>query len=200
MKNAVLLAALALAGGARAQLQVNPQAGINLTDLTADQPYVESRAAVGAQLGADIRIGGRFYFQPGAFFGRSAIAVKYANTDTTVLEDNLVRTTAKVKALMGYNIIHRDVLKLRFNAGPTYEALLSVDNKDDEIAFNKDEYNAGSFNMDAGIGLDLGLMSLETGASYGLSQAYKDAGELTENARYFTFYLTVGIVFGSSGN
>jgi hypothetical protein len=199
-KPAMLIALLALASAAQAQLQVNPQLGITLTDLTNDQPGVESKAAVGFQLGADLRVGGRFYFQPGAHFGRSATTVKYAFSDTTVIEDNLIRTTLKAKALVGFNLIHSDAFKLRVNAGPTYEVLLSVDSKDDEIEFNKDDYNAGSFNMDAGVGVDLAILTAETGISYGLSNAYKDAGELTSDVRYFTFYVTLGVVIGSAGD
>lgn len=200
MKKALILPVLlALSGVLQAQLQINPQLGMVLTDLTDDQPGVESKAAIGFQLGADLRIGGRFYFQPGAHIGRSATTVKYAFTDTTVIEDDLIRTTAKLKALVGFNLIHRSAFKLRLNAGPTYDVLLSVDNKDDKIAFNRDDYNAGSFNMDAGAGIDLLMMSAETGISYGLSNAYKDAGELQAKAKYFTFYLTIGIVIGKAG-
>ncbi len=196
LKSALPIALLAVASSCHAQLKVNPQLGVLFTDLTEDLPGVESKAAVGVQLGLDLRIGDRFYFQPGGHFGRSATTVKYTFTDTTVIEDNLIRTTAKFKALVGYDLIHRSVFKLRVNAGPTYEALLSVDSKDDEIAFNKDDYNAGSFNMDAGVGLDLAMMSAEAGISYGLSRAYKDAGELEGKAKYFTFYITLGIVIG----
>lgn len=200
MKKALVLPVLlALSGVLHAQLQINPQLGMVFTDLTDDQPGVESKAAIGFQLGADLRIGGRFYFQPGAHLGRSATTVKYAFTDTTVIEDDLIRTTAKLKALVGFNLIHRSAFKLRLNAGPTYDVLLSVDNKDDKIAFNRDDYNAGSFNMDAGAGIDLLMMSVETGISYGLSNAYKDAGELQAKAKYFTFYLTIGIVIGKAG-
>lgn len=196
LKSALPIALLAVASSCHAQLKGNPQLGVLFTDLTEDLPGVESKAAVGVQLGLDLRIGDRFYFQPGGHFGRSATTVKYTFTDTTVIEDNLIRTTAKFKALVGYDLIHRSVFKLRVNAGPTYEALLSVDSKDDEIAFNKDDYNAGSFNMDAGVGLDLAMMSAEAGISYGLSRAYKDAGELEGKAKYFTFFITLGIVIG----
>jgi len=183
-----------------AQLQFNPQVGGSFTDLTNDPNGITTKAAFGFLLGADMRIGDRIYFQPGVFFGRNATVVKVANGDTATVEDNLIRTTFKVKALAGFNIIHKEAFKLRVNAGPTYEVLLSVDSKDDKIQFNKDDYNAGSFNMDAGVGLDISLLTLESGISYGLSNTYKDSGELKSDSKYFTYYLTIGLVFGSSGN
>lgn len=192
---AVLITAVATA-----QFAVNPQIGVNFTQLTNPSNSYTSKSAAGFQLGADLRIGDRLYFQPGAFFGRSATVIKQNQADTLILEDNLIRTTAKVKALMGYNLIHNDGFKLRVNVGPTYEALLSVDSKDDKIEFNKKNYSSGSFNIDAGVGLDLSIITLETGVSYGLSKAYKDDGALSGNAKYFTFYATLGLVFGGGGN
>ncbi|MGB6046774.1 MAG: outer membrane beta-barrel protein [Flavobacteriales bacterium] len=185
-----------LATAASAQLKVNPQIGGTFTNLTNNPAGVTTSAAFGFQLGADLRLGDRLYFQPGAYFGRSATLVELNYADTSVIEDNLIRTTAKVKAMLGYNIIHGGTFKLRVNAGPTYEALLSVDNKDDNIAFNKDNYNGGSFNMDAGLGIDIAVLTLETGVSYGLSNAYKDQGQLMGDAKYFTWYATLGLVFG----
>lgn len=185
-----------LATAASAQLKVNPQIGGNFTNLTHTPSGVATSAAFGFQLGADFRIGDRLYFQPGAYFGRSATLVKLSYLDTSVIKDNLIRTTAKVKALLGYNIIHEGNFKLRVNVGPTYEALLSVDSKDDKIAFNKKDYNGGSFNMDAGLGVDISVLTLETGVSYGLSNAYKDQGKLMGDSKYFTWYATLGLVFG----
>lgn len=197
MKTRNLVLALALAAGAQAaqaQISFNPQVGANFTQLTNMPSGMVSSAAVGWQVGADFRLGERFYFQPGAYFGRSATYIKFTPLDTVFIEDNMIRTTAKVKALVGYNIIHDDNFKLRVNAGPTYEALLSIDSKDDKIAFNKKDYNGGSFNLDAGLGVDIWKISLETGVSYGLSNAYKDSGKFMQDAKYFTWYATVGLV------
>lgn len=196
LRNFVLPLCAAAIGTASAQLAVNPQLGINYTNLTNTPSAVVTSAAVGFQLGADLRLGDRLYFQPGAFFGRSATVIKFSPLDTSFIEDNLIRTTAKVKALVGYNIVHGEAFRLRVNAGPTYEALLSVDSKDDKIAFNKSDYNGGSFNMDAGLGIDVAFLTLETGVSYGLSNAYKDEGKFLSDSKYFTWYATLGFVIG----
>ena len=195
----ILLTATVAIGAtwANAQFAINPQLGLNFTDLTDDPTSVTTKAAVGFQVGADLRLGDRLYFQPGAYFGRSATVVKSTIIDTAIVEDNLIRTTAKVKALMGFNLVHNDAFKLRVNVGPTYDVLLSVDSKDSRIDFNKDDYNAGSFNMDAGVGADIAMFTVETGVSYGLSKAYKDTDQLRSDAKYFTYYATIGLVFGN---
>lgn len=195
-RNLVLsLLCVATGHAAQAQFAVNPQAGINFTQLTNTPSGIVSSGSMGWQLGADFRLGDRFYFQPGAFFGRSVTYIKFTPLDTVYVDD-MIRTTAKVKALVGYNLIHREGFKLRVNAGPTYEALLSIDSKDDKIAFNKKDYNGGSFNLDAGLGVDIWKISLEGGLSYGLSNAYKDSGKFMKDSKYFTWYATVGIVLG----
>ncbi|MBP8823283.1 MAG: outer membrane beta-barrel protein [Flavobacteriales bacterium] len=200
IRSLLIPALAAISNFTMGQFAVNPQLGVNFTRLTNTPAGVTSSAAAGFQLGADLRLGDRLYFQPGAFFGRSATYVKLSPQDTVTMEDNLIRTTAKVKALMGYNLVHGDAFRLRVNAGPTYEALLSVDNKDDQIAFNKDDYNGGSFNLDAGLGLDLVFITLEGGLSYGLSNAYKDEGKLLSASKYFTWYATLGFVIGGGRN
>ncbi|HRO38904.1 MAG TPA: outer membrane beta-barrel protein [Flavobacteriales bacterium] len=196
LRNLALPVFAAVFGTADAQVAVNPQIGANFTRLTNTPSNIVSSASFGWQLGADFRLGDRLYFQPGAFFGRSATVIKFTPLDTSFIEDNLIRTTAKVKALLGYNLIHGDAFRLRVNAGPTYEALLSVDSKDDKIAFNKSDYNGGSFNLDAGLGFDVAFLTLETGVSYGLSNAYKDEGKFLSDSKYFTWYATLGVVIG----
>lgn len=196
LRNLALPVFAAVFGTADAQVAVNPQIGANFTRLTNTPSDIVSSASFGWQLGADFRLGDRLYFQPGAFFGRSATVIKFTPLDTSFIEDNLIRTTAKVKALLGYNLIHGDAFRLRVNAGPTYEALLSVDSKDDKIAFNKSDYNGGSFNLDAGLGFDVAFLTLETGVSYGLSNAYKDEGKFLSESKYFTWYATLGFVIG----
>ena len=201
MKKLVTLAALGLSCAATAQFQMNPQLGINACKLAGDDvPGLEYKAKIGWQLGIDFRIGDRFYLQPGVHFIRTATAVKYTFSDTAVLEDDWIRSSVKAKLLVGYNLIHDETFKLRLNAGPTYDVLLSVDHKDEDIAFDEENYNAGSFNMDAGLGLDIWIVSVETGVSYGLSNSYKDTDQLSNDSKYFTWYLSAGIVLGSSGN
>lgn len=122
-RNLVLsLLCVATAQAVSAQFAVNPQLGANFTQLTNTPSGFASSASFGWQVGADFRLGDRFYFQPGAFFGRSVTLIKFTPLDTIFIEDNMIRTTAKVKALVGYNLIHSEGFRLRVNAGPTYEA------------------------------------------------------------------------------
>ncbi|MFZ1617431.1 MAG: hypothetical protein WAT41_08800, partial [Flavobacteriales bacterium] len=59
----ILLSAtvIGMATAAMAQLKVNPQLGAVFTDLSNDPSGVTTKAAVGFQVGSDLRLGDRLY-------------------------------------------------------------------------------------------------------------------------------------------
>ncbi|MBS1583734.1 MAG: outer membrane beta-barrel protein [Bacteroidetes bacterium] len=194
-----LITALACSSflAAAAQFQLNPQIGLTYQDLTSGTTGTTFKGAVGWQLGADMRIGDRLFFQPGAFLGRNATVISVDDGEHNTIENDLVRTNLKLKALAGYRIIDGYNFDLRFMAGPSYDVLLSVDNKNDAIGWNKGDFNNGSFNIDAGLGFDLGYFTLEPSASFGLSRAFKDTPALKDlSSKYITYGLTIGVNFG----
>ena len=174
----------AILGVAQAQFQVNPQLGVTYQHMTDAQETVDYKAAVGWQVGADLRIGDRVFFQPGAMFGQNTTIVSYVQNDEVVEEDN--------------RIVDGELFDLRVMVGPTYDVLLSVDNKDDQIDWNEGNFNDGSFNIDAGLGFDMGWFTLEPSVSFGLSRAFKETDNLENiNSKYLTYGLTMGLNFGN---
>ncbi len=179
-----------------AQVAIHPQVGIANTTLTPEQEGVQYKAKVGVLAGADLRIGQRVYFQPGAFFVSAKTAVSAG--DTLMTEDQLTWNSMKLKALMGYNLLDGDDFRLRINAGATYNWLLSATGKDENIKVVMDDINTGTWSADAGLGIDVTLFTLDGGVSYGLSKVYKEKDGFSNDARYFTYYATVGVVLGGS--
>lgn len=179
-----------------AQLAINPQVGIDMTKLSGDDDLLNYSAEVGFMIGGDLRFGSRFYFQPGAFYISSSTAT---SVDGVVDMDNSLKTSKmKLKGLVGYNLIDGDAFRLRLNGGPTYNFILNVSDDDGSIEDWKDSFNSGSFNLDAGLGADISIITLESGISYGMSKAFKDQDNFSSDAKYFTFYVTAGLVFGGS--
>ncbi|MFZ1686480.1 MAG: outer membrane beta-barrel protein [Flavobacteriales bacterium] len=196
MKKIILpLAVVSLAATANAQFQVNPQLGINFQRITNPPVGSTYAARAGFLLGTDFRIGNRAYFQPGAFIGRNSTFVEYS--DTVLQTGRLVRTNLKLKALVGYRIIDTYQFDLRFGVGPTYDVLLSRDMKDSDIAWNEGDFNTGSWNLDAALGLDMGHFTVEPGISFGLSRVFNDNQNVKDiDSRYLTYGLTIGLNFG----
>lgn len=205
----LLGAVLAMSATSVAQFQINPQLGVTFQNLTDTPENAEYKANVGFLLGADARIGGALYLQPGVFYGRNATTVSYLVPDVsdpnnptatteTVIEDDLVRSILKLRAMLGYKLVNEESFKLRLAVGPSYDVLMSVDNKDDKIEWNKGDFNDGSFNLEAGLGFDLAIVTLEPGVAFGMSKVFSDNPAVNDiDSKYFTFYFTAGIVFGN---
>jgi hypothetical protein len=189
-----------------AQWQINPQIGLTYQNLTDAPEGAEYKAKAGWILGLDARVGETFYLQPGLFFGRNATTVTVSAEDpnnpgsgtTTTIEDDLVRSYARLRLMGGWKLINGDAFKLRLAVGPSYDFLLSVDDKDDKLDLDEADFTNGSFNLDAAVGMDFAIFTVEPGMSFGLSQAYEDNVRTQEiDSKYLTFSLTVGLVFGS---
>ncbi len=198
MKKTIIIAALGtLMGSATAQFQVNPQFGINYQGITNATEGTEFKAGLGWQLGADLRFGDRLFFQPGAFFGRSATVVQRSAQDALLIEDDLVRTNLRLKSMFGYRIIDTYQFDVRFAMGPTYDVLLSVDDRNDHIGYGMGDFRRGSLNLDAALGIDMGHFTVEPSASFGLSNVFKDNPAVQDiGSRYLTYGLTIGINIG----
>jgi hypothetical protein len=204
MKKTIIMLTVVSALGANAQVQINPQAGVTFQHLTDAPDGVTYKAAVGWQLGADARFGDRFFLQPGAFLGRSITAVtttvptENGAAGSVEVEDDLVRTNLKLRAQLGYRIIDSYQFDLRFMLGPSYDVLMSIDDREGNLTWNEGDFNDGSFNLDAGIGFDMGLVSLSPTASFGLSRVLKDDPALSEiSSKYITYGLTLGFNIGN---
>lgn len=208
MERKVLSSALLLfAASVHAQFQLNPQLGVTFQNLTDAPEGVEYRANVGFLVGLDARIGDALYVQPGAFFGRSATTVTFAEpipdpnnpgaTITTEIEDGLVRSMLKMRAMLGYKLVNKEDFKLRLAVGPSYDVLLSVDDKNDRPTFDQNNFNDGTWNLEAGFGMDVWRFSFEPGVALGLSRVYRDNPVFRDiDSKYFTFYFTAGLIIG----
>jgi hypothetical protein len=197
-KHLLILAITTIGGGAQAQFQVNPQFGVNYQQITKPSTATDYKAGMGWLLGADLRIGDRLFFQPGAFVGRSATVIQQSLNDTLLIEDDLVRTNLKLKAMVGYRIIDTYQFDLRFAMGPTYDVLLSVDDRNDRIGYNGGDFRNGSLNIDAALGLDMGLFTMEPSVSFGLSRVFEDNPTVQDlGSKYLTYGMTIGINLGN---
>jgi hypothetical protein len=207
MRTILVPLALLAVTTASAQFQLNPQLGVTFQNLTDAPQGAEYRANVGLVVGVDGRIGDALYIQPGVFFGRNATTVTYPQpiadpnnpgaTITTDIEDNLIRSVLKLRTMLGYKLVNEEQFKLRIAVGPSYDVLMSTDLRDDKIDWNEGDFKQGSFNVEAGLGLDIAFLTFEPGVAFGLSRVFEDNAVVGDiNSRYFTFYFTAGIVLG----
>jgi hypothetical protein len=187
-----------VAGTVAAQIQFNPQLGLTLQTMTDAPADVAYKGAVGWQLGADVRFGDRSYFQPGIFLNRNA-TVFSSSSNTFTFEEDVVRTNLRLRAMLGYRIIDSYQFDLRFAFGPSYDVLMGVNRGD--LGFSRNDFNNGSFNLDAGLGFDMGYFTMEPGASFGLSRVFTENPQVKDiTSRYITYGLTIGVNIGNDDN
>lgn len=187
-----------------AQMKINPQVGFTFQSLSDDKVntnysgVVEAdfTADLGFMAGADFRFGSQVYFQPGLFYSKNGTISKFKGDSLTAneIKNELTRSALKMKALMGVDLVHKEGFKIRLNAGPTYDLILDVENSSKN--FDQSNYTNGSFNLDAGLGVDIWFISAELGYSYGLTEAYESKDDLSFESKYTAFYISVGVVFG----
>ena len=194
----LLVATILLTNMAMAQIQVNPQIGLTIQNISKPPAGIDYEGGLGFKVGTDVRIGKRFYFQPGLFYSKSATVIKFTDVDTVQIKDNLIRTSLDAKALVGFRVVNKAGFGLRLMAGPSYDFLLSVDSKENTFDPKKSDFNSGSFNLDAGVGVDIWFLTGELGYRYGLTNAYKDNNNNVGNldSKYLSFYFSLGILIG----
>lgn len=199
MKKILLITALAVSTFmGHAQFQINPQLGVNYQHLTSPSANTNYKAAMGWMVGLDLRFGDRAYIQPGAFLGRGATVVQHQFSDTLTIEDDLVRTSLKLRTMVGYRIVDSYQFDLRFAIGPSYDVLMSVDDRQGNISWDKADFSKGSWNIDAALGFDMGLVSVEPSVSFGLSKVFNENLAVSDiGSKYLTYGLTVGFIIGN---
>jgi hypothetical protein len=189
----LVLSAFIISTPLAAQFQLNPQIGVNFTDVDVDlndligvDPKTEGKA--GILVGADLRLGQRFYVQPGLFVVGSKIVYSF-NDD----EYEVSRWGARLKGQLGYKLID-DAFTLRVMGGPSYDFELGI-NSDNNPYFDEDDFKGGIFSLDAGIGVDILFLTAELGYSWAFTETF-DTDFFDNEPRYETIYFTVGLVFG----
>lgn len=210
----VLLLLFLLAQQGYSQIRINPQGGISLLSIESANyrdvnTLVEGNfsAEIGVMSGVDFRLGKRLYFQPGIFYSKS---VSLANLKETVFApndsvvsvsyyaDKLLRTTIRAKTLVGFNLINKRLFKLRLLAGPTYDFLVGASNDGTEINIDTRNFEKGTFNIDAALGLDIYILTIEAGLTQGLTEAFDKSKFYGFDSKYSGYYITLGVLLGKT--
>jgi hypothetical protein len=191
----LLLAGLVQTGSAQSALTMNPQVGlIGVRTSKTPRAAVNTNHKLGWMVGTDFRLGQRGYIQPGVFLTGSKTV--YSTEDTLFLdEEEVARTSLRLKAMAGYKLVHKENFALRLAVGPTYDFLVSI-NDDDNRAITDDNLRNGTFNLDATLGMDISIFTLDFGYSYGFTSVYQDGSGFNANAKYQGIYATLGLAFG----
>lgn len=174
---------------AQAQWVLNPQVGSNIATPYNLSDGLTRDSKSGWLVGADLRLGGRLYFQPGMFY--SLTQVKFTYDDGVAVSSDYTRQSGKLKAMLGVVVVQGLSAKLRAFAGPTCDVHFNINDHDSPFIREEDAKRA-AFNIDMGVGLDFWRFSGEIGYSRGLTNAFKNS-----DGQFGEFYASVGILIGN---
>ena len=194
MKTASILSAalIFIVIQSNAQKQWNPQIGLSFQNLTKPDSGWSYKPNTGYLVGLDARFGKGFYFQPGVFYVKQVTIVEDASKESA----KLISSNLRLKTYAGLNIINGEELKVRINAGASFDYVMSVkDDKSDYDVFQKSDFSPWVINGGIAAGVDFLHLSAELGIVNELNQAFKDK-EYTPDSKYISYYLTLGFVLG----
>jgi hypothetical protein len=177
---------------ASAQFSIRPQLGYNSSSFTDNFSDISIDKDGGFQFGIDVQIGKQFYVQPGLFWESANNSLRdMLNQNTSSFNVDRI----KVPLLFGYRLLGPEVAGLvdaRIFTGP--HASFVVDrNIKEESLLKKNDFQDAVYGWNVGVGLDLAILFVDAGYSFGLSKVFKN---LEPDARNNMFYANVGLRLG----
>lgn len=181
----LILMLFLVSGAIDAQISINPKAGLNYL-WVGSQPKALSKegAEPGFQFGGDLRIGKRFYFQPGFYIVRSGVKTQ-SLSDITQLDEGKA-THFKIPVNVGYKLLNTPILKFRIYGGGVATRFQKVSAKSDLSA---SLYQPWYYGANVGAGLDFLLFSIDAGYEMGLTNYFVGV----DNSRPNMFMISIGI-------
>jgi hypothetical protein len=161
---------------ANAQTQINPVIGMNFSTLANTPDELQTEARLGWHFGVNMRIGDRFYFQPGVHYAQ-------LNSELTSVEDGQSVTDTSFKSnigvlriplLAGLRIFSNEDKEALFNvnihAGIATELVMAVD--EDKTGLTKDDFTSPIFAAVFGAGIDFLFLTFDIDYELGLTPVF----------------------------
>lgn len=182
------------------KLKVQPHAGIHAssTNTGTDSILTNNDMRGGYNVGLDFRLGGYdswVYFQPGAHFYQARMDI-YSLDDFTE-SDNYQKAEMQVSQLkfpmnLGFYLTGSDgLMKVRASAGLTPSMI--VEQSETKLKSQDTEFSTFGVGVNAGVGIDLAILTLDLRYEYGSTKIYKSA-----NANMNFLSLTAGFIIPPS--
>jgi hypothetical protein len=164
---AIFLVSIVLAGAASAgSLHINPQLAITGTNQQTDQIQVSDKSKVGWMLGANMRFGGMPYFSPGLYFQKTSLEISGLDSlGVSDITDVIGATSIYLPLKVGVSVIG-----IRVFAGPSLTIMTGVD--DNAFGITKDDYKDTHTGLEAGLGFNISIISIDASYEKGLSAVY----------------------------
>ena len=173
------------------QTLLSPKVGLGLLQLNENPNGLSNKVDIGFQAGLDLRMGRRFYWQPGLFYSTNTVAM-VDSSQFSLGDNSTVSKYLKFKLLGGIHLVNKEGFRLRLNAGPTVNYLLKVQSENESLALiRKEDYKSTLLNFEAGGGLDIWFLTFDVGYNFSFTKLFNFN---TVDSRLVGAYIYAGIV------
>jgi len=166
-----LCVSLAFSASLRAQFNFGARAGLTSQQLTIEEAFTDTEGRLSLFLGGFIRYGEDLFVQPELNWARKVTQVTFSGV---VFDDasteKLGFHTLNLPVMIGYKLISSEdgSSSVRLMAGPVIDFLLKVEDNDFQLV--RKDFNTTTMAVEAGVGLDLWILTLDARYNLGLSQ------------------------------
>jgi hypothetical protein len=193
----VIIVILLIAFGAAVQAQgifsLGPKVGYNSYKLTTNMDSVQASIKNSFQIGAFMRIGSKFYFQPEANYQVSESTLNQT-IGTTVQSQDVTLKSIKVPALIGWKLINKSAFNFRLMAGPALTFIL--DKKLDPSQMDEfwpiqsvEDIKNSAWSVQMGAGMDVFFLTMDVRYEMGINNIYNGSSEVDMKNNMFNVSL-----------
>jgi len=180
------------------------KAGYNANKLSVNIDSVSSEFKSGMQLGVFFRAGKRFFVQPEVEYSLQGAEYIFNDpSNTGSWHQRITIGSIDIPVLLGVKIINGEKFNLRVNLGPAVSFVTNRQVKDlNEVVpgpITSSEINSVNWSIQAGLGADLWMFTLDLRYQGGLNEIIKDVKQGTQNwtfgSKNNVFLVSVGFKF-----
>jgi len=188
MRKLFLLAvAVLVASVSFGQAAFKPSIGLSLNNFSGESG--DFKAKPGAQIGASVAFGKKFYVEPGVFYASKS--TEFVSSESSDVTEDLIVKGIRVPLAVGVGILGNEetVASLRAFGGASGFFVTGVGD-----GLDKDNVTSPSWGAFAGVGVDFWIAFAEISYEWSLSDASKDLTKL-DVGKSRTMFFTLGLKF-----
>jgi len=172
------------------QATLKPAVGISFNDYS-KSPDGDFKGKVGAQIGASVAFGKKFYVEPGVFYATKASEFTSSNSSSTTVNEDAIIKGIRVPVAVGLNVLGNEesLVALRVFGGGSGFFLTGVG---DDL--DKDNISSPTWGAFAGAGADFWILFADLSYEWSLTNVTKDVSAI-DFGKSRTLFFTVGFRF-----
>lgn len=191
----LLVGSLMISGAAYSQFALGVKLGYNANKLSTNIDTVKSQFNSGFHVGVWTHIGKRFYFAPELVYSLSgAVFSEDGSLTVNKWKQKVTIGSLDIPLLLGFKLIHSDVLTWRIELGPEASFTINENISDKEGAgpLTTGDFSNVNWYVEGGTGIDVLFLAFNIRYKYGLNKMITDVQNWQFDSHNGMFLVSVG--------